>query len=230
MKLSINKIFLFLTLFIILPKLCLAQASCLLPESDSDGDGWGWEDNTSCLITEETGKIPTFYHPRTKEKIPLEKLTWSWKDFSKKSFENCEGFVVDPEKEEDFCSTCKEGSQTNHLHLNDGNGTTQFKEEGEETSEAIFTWNVDHNGFYSGVLPIKIYGEKTPQGIRFWLQGEAGKIGFYTLCKIFSAEEENTEPEPQTSQAISQSSSKPCIDSDGDGWGWDGTKSCKMDK
>lgn len=226
MKLLANSLLIFL--LVLSPSICFAQASCLLHESDSDGDGWGWEDNTSCLITEDTGKVPILYHPRTKQKIELERLTWSWSDFSGKSIQDCEGFVVDPEQEEDLCSTCKEGDTATHIHESNGNGTTHFNQEGGESSEATFTWNVDHNGVYSGVLPIKIYGEKTTSGVRFWLKAEANQTGFYTLCKIPSNEKDDAINNPKLGKAVSQNSPKPCIDTDGDGWGWDGSKSCKI--
>lgn len=193
-----------------------ANEICQTAESDPDGDGWGWEKEASCRVTEATGRIPVLYHPRDGQRIFIERIFWTWNDFSKKTFNNCEGFIVDPSKDSDECSTC-EGEGSTYQHLPNGKGLLRLESRGQGHL-ARFNWNVDSNGLYVGALPLEAYGERVEGGVRFWVEAQPGRIGFYTFCEVT----------PSSMGPLSSASSDEpaCVDSDNDGYGWNGFQSC----
>jgi len=101
-----------------------AQAGeiCITAESDPDGDGFGWEQESTCLVTEASSRVPEFFDPRTGEKRNIQRLSWVRSDFAGKSFSDCQGYLVDPAETTDQCLTCGNGESYEYKHFEDGNG------------------------------------------------------------------------------------------------------------
>lgn len=160
-----------------------AQAGeiCITAESDPDGDGFGWEQESTCLVTEASSRVPEFFDPRSGEKRDIQRLTWVTSDFAGKSFNDCQGYLIDPDETIDQCLTCGSGESYEYEHFEDGNGRLVYSF-GKTKFEAEFIWSIDDNGIYNGPLPITGFAEITETGIRQWLEGKPGNIGFYQQC------------------------------------------------
>lgn len=173
-----------ITLFTCLLVCSYTQAGeiCITTESDPDGDGFGWEQESTCLVTEASSRVPEFYDPRTGEKRNIQRLKWVTSDFADKSFTECHGYLVDPDAESDQCLSCDSGESYDYKHFEDGNGRLVYSF-GETKFEADFSWSIDIYGIYNGPLPITGFAEITDTGIRQWLEGKPDRIGFYQQCE-----------------------------------------------
>ncbi len=183
----------------------LAGEICITTESDPDGDGFGWEQESSCLVTEASATVPTVFHPRTNEQLNVQRITWVEADFADRSFSGCDGYLVDPDHEQDSCLSCGSEENTDYQHFADGNGRLVYSF-GESSLEAEFTWGVDIYGIYFGPLPITGFAEITADGIRQWQSGQPGESGFYEQCDgaipstmLQTAVETTVSSEPNTS-------------------------------
>ena len=116
----------------------LAGEICITTESDPDGDGFGWEQESSCLVTEASATVPTVFHPRTNEQLNVQRITWVEADFADRSFSGCDGYLVDPDHEQDSCLSCGSEENTDYQHFADGNGRLVYSF-GESSLEAEFT-------------------------------------------------------------------------------------------
>lgn len=110
-----------------------ASESCRMLDSDPDGDGWGWEAGASCRITADTGNTPQMNHPRTGQTINLERIFWVWEDFSNKTINECQGYIVDPAQSRDICSTCRVAAAS-IFHGADGRGLYSSASDGVDAS------------------------------------------------------------------------------------------------
>lgn len=161
--------------------LSTAAEICVTSESDPDGDGYGWEQEATCLVTAETDKTPVFYDPRSGEQRVIQRIKWVTADFTNQSFKDCGGYLVDPDKRKDQCLSCDSEEEIKYQHFEDGNGRMKYSY-GEIKFEAEFLWGIDDYGFYHGPMPITGYAEITENGVRQWLEGKPGEIGFYQQC------------------------------------------------
>ncbi len=161
--------------------LSTAGEICITAESDPDGDGVGWEQEASCLVTDASFAAPVFFDPRTEEQLPVQRIKWVEADFADKSFSDCHGYLVDPDKETDECLSCGSEEIYDYQHFADGNGRLVYSL-GNSKFEAEFTWGVDIYGIYFGPLPISGFAEITDSGIRQWQSGQPGETGFYQQC------------------------------------------------
>lgn len=159
----------------------MAGEICITAESDPDGDGYGWEQEATCLVTNASAQVPEFYEPRTGERLNVQRIKWVTADFADKTFEDCHGYLVDPGKEADKCLSCGSEETQEFKHFTDGNGRFVYRF-GEIKFEADFTWGIDDYGIYHGPLPITGYAEITDTGIKQWVEGKPGQIGFYQQC------------------------------------------------
>ena len=170
-----------------------AAEVCIDPASDPDGDGWGFEQEASCfvvisgtgangeLLSPAAVKSQSVFHPRTAEKINIQRIYWTAADFADKSFTGCNGYVVDPAQANDQCESCESAESSRYEHYADGNGRL-FYQNGAVNFEAEFFWSVDQLGLYYGPMPVLAYAEITETGINQWLEGTPGAIGFYEHC------------------------------------------------
>ncbi len=167
-----------------------AAEVCVTTQSDPDGDGFGWEQEATCLVVkaDDSGATPaevasrSVVFPRTGEKVDIKRIHWQIDDFADKTFTGCHGYLIDPEQDQDRCVSCDSGESYSYEHFADGNGRLIYSL-GKAGFEAEFEWGVDAFGLYFGPMPVKAFAQITDSGIKQWVEGVQGSIGFYEYCE-----------------------------------------------